>query len=70
MTDDPLRFDFIIECSQMLGSYSRSIDEAAFRGNEKAVRVYFECLRAVAKDLEKTLREIEQAQQQQAKEAA
>lgn len=70
MSHDPLRFDYITECSRMLGSYARSIDEAAYRGNEKAVRVYFECLRAVAKDLDKTLKEIEKQQKQSAKEAA
>ena len=59
MTHDPLRFEFVVECSELLASYSISLSEAACRSNEQSCRAYFEAIRAVARDLNKTLSEIE-----------
>lgn len=56
---DPLRFDFIVECSELLASYSISLSEAARRENEASCRCYFDALRAIARDLNKTLVEVE-----------
>ena len=57
--NDPLRFDFITELCGYMESYSISLSEAARRGNAEACRAYFECLRATARDLNKTLQEVE-----------
>ena len=70
MSHDPLRFDYIIECSVLMESYSRSLGEAAYRGNEAQTRAYFKCLQMVARDLNKTLCEIEEQAKAAKKEAA
>jgi len=59
MTYDFLRFEFISQSSELIASYSVSLAEAARRGNPQAARVYFDCIRAVARDLNKTLQEVE-----------
>jgi hypothetical protein len=59
MTHDALRFDFIVESAELLASYSISLSEAGRRSNAEACRVYFDCLRAIARDLNKTLSEVE-----------
>ena len=59
MTHDPLRFDFIQESAELIASYSISLSEASRRSNAESCRVYFDCIRAIARDLNKTLQEIE-----------
>jgi hypothetical protein len=71
MIHDWLRHQFIYECAGIIAEHSEDIQSAARRGNEEAIRMHFECIRLVARDLEKTLREIElQVEAPQAKEAA
>ena len=70
MSRDPLRFSFIIELSVLMESYCRSLGEAANRGNEAQTRAYFKCLQAVARDLNRTLCEIEEQAKAAKKEAA
>ena len=69
MTHDPLRFDFILESSELLASYSISLSEAAHRGNAEACRAYYRCLQAVARDLNKTLVEVENGLASEARQA-
>jgi hypothetical protein len=71
MITDFLRFDYIIECSEVIEAHARMLGDAASTGNESAARAHFECIRLAAKDLDKTLREIErQTEKPKAKEAA
>jgi hypothetical protein len=70
MSADTLRFDYLIECSALMESYSRSLAEAAYRGNEQHAREYFKCLQRVGKDLDRTLKEIEAQAKADRKEAA
>ena len=57
-----LRLDYIRECADLLASYAVSISEAAYQGNPERVRAYFDCLRLVGRDINRTLSEIEAAE--------
>jgi hypothetical protein len=54
-----LRQQFIHECAQIIAEHADMISDASRTGNEAAARAHFECIRLAAKDLDKTLREIE-----------
>lgn len=65
-----LRQQFIHECAQIIAEHADMISDASRTGNEQAARMHFECIRLAAKDLDKTLREIERQVMTKAKEAA
>lgn len=54
-----LRQQFIHECAQIIAEHADMISDASRTGNEQAARMHFECIRLAAKDLDKTLKEIE-----------
>jgi hypothetical protein len=66
MSHDPLRFAYLTECAELMRSYCVCLGEGASRGNEAVVRAYFEALRAVGKDIDTTLKEIEASAKREA----
>jgi hypothetical protein len=67
---DGLRFTYLLECAEHMRRSTERFREAAWDENPDAARCYFEAMRAIGKDIETTLREIERSQQQPAREAA
>jgi len=66
---ESLRFSYLLECAEMMRRNNERFREAAWDENPDAARAYFEAMRAIGKDIETTLREIERSQQP-AREAA
>lgn len=64
---DWLRFQFIYECAEAIERHAYLIGDASMTANEQAARAHFECIRLVAQQLEKTLKEIEKQQPKPAK---
>ena len=67
---DGLRFTYLLECAEMMRRSNERFREASWDQQPEAARIHFEAMRAIGRDIEATLREIEISQKPQAKEAA
>lgn len=56
---DWLRWQFIHECAETIAEHADMLGHCARTGNDVSARTHFECIRLTAKQLEKTLKEVE-----------
>jgi hypothetical protein len=67
---ESLRFSYLLECAEMMRRSNERFREACWDQQHEAARIHFEAMRAIGKDIETTLREIEKARKQPARKAA